>query len=69
MKSIKNIKYDKLLHIKNFIQLSRFYDDSKKYKLKDFDLTNYLSNYIIYLVDKKEEEIEFIEVSPGFEIE
>jgi hypothetical protein len=69
MKSIKNIKYDKLLDIKNFIHLSRFYDDSKKYKLKDFDLTNYLSNYIIYLVDKKEEEIEFIEVSPGFEIE
>jgi hypothetical protein len=65
MKSAKNVKYDKILDIKKFIHSSRFY----KYKLKDFDLMNYLSNYIIYLVDKKEEEIEFIEVSPGFEIE
>lgn len=65
MKSAKNVKYDKLLDIKNFIHSSRFY----KYKLKDFDLMNYLSNYVIYLVDKKEEDIEFIEVGPGFEIE
>ena len=65
MKSAKNIKYDKLLDIKNFIHSSRFY----KYELKDFDLMNYLSNYVIYLVDKKEEEIEYIEVGPGFEIE
>ena len=69
MKSAKNIKYDTLLDIKNFIHSSRFYNDSNKYKLKDFDLTNYLSNYVIYLVDKKEEDIEFIEVGPGFEIE
>ncbi len=65
MKLTKNIKCDKLLDIKNFIHSSRFY----KYKLKDFDLMNYLSNYVIYLVDKKEEDIEFIEVGPGFEIE
>jgi hypothetical protein len=65
MKSAKNIKYDKLLDIKNFIHSSRFY----KYELKDFDLMNYLSNYVIYLVDKKEEKIEYIEVGPGFEIE
>jgi len=69
MKSVKSLKYDKLLDVKNFIRSSRFYNESKKYKLKDFDLMNYLSNYVIYLVDKKEEEIEFIEVSPGFEIE
>ena len=69
MNSTKNINYDKLLDVKNFIHSSRFYDDSKKYKLKDFDLMNYLNNYVIYLVDKKEEEIEFIEVGPGFEIE
>lgn len=65
MKSAKNIKYDTLLDIKKFIHSSRFY----KYELKDFDLMNYLSNYVIYLVDKKEEEIEFIEVGPSFEIE
>ncbi len=65
MKSAKNIKYDTLLDIKKFIHSSRFY----KYKLKDFDLMNYLSNYVIYLVNKKEEEIEFIEVSPSSEIE
>jgi hypothetical protein len=65
MKSAKNIKYDKLLDIKNFIRSSRFY----KYELKDFDLMNYLSNYVIYLVDKKEEEIEYIEVISSSAIE
>lgn len=30
---------------------------------------NYLNNYVIYLVNKKEEEIEFIEVNPSSEIE
>lgn len=69
MKSAKNIKYDKLLDAKDFIHSSRFYNYSKKNKLKDFDLMNYLSNYVIYLVNNKEEEIEFIEVSPSSEIE
>lgn len=69
MKSAKNMKYDKLLDAKEFIHSSRFYDYSKKNKLKDFDLMNYLNNYVIYLVNKKEEEIEFIEVNPSSEIE
>jgi len=69
MKSVKNKIPDKLLDIKNFIRSSRFYDDSKINKLNDFLLMNYLNNYVIYLVDKKEEEIEYIEVIPSSAIE
>jgi hypothetical protein len=69
MKLTKNIKCDKFLDIKNFIHSSRFYNDSKKKILNDFELMNYLSKYVIYLVNKKEVGIEYIEVSPGSEIE
>lgn len=69
MKSAKNIIHDKLLDIKNFIRSSRFYDDSKINKLNDFELMSYLSNYVIYLVDKKEEAIEYIEVISSSAIE
>ncbi len=65
---IEALKPNKILNFENYIHSSKFYDKSKK-RINDFNLTVYLGNYIIFLINKKDEEIEYIEVSPVYEIE
>nr|WP_315158816.1 hypothetical protein [uncultured Flavobacterium sp.] len=66
-KTISNLKPNKVLSLKEFIQSSRFYEENKKQKLKDLELSEYLNNYIIFLVN--DEKKEYIQVSCGFAIE
>jgi hypothetical protein len=62
------LKPNKILNFESYIHSSKFYDKTKK-RINDFNLTVYLGNYIIFLINKKDEEIEYIEVSPVYAIE
>lgn len=66
-KIISNLNPNKVLFLKEFIQSSRFYEENKKQKLKDLELSEYLNNYIIFLVN--DEKKEYIQVSCGYAIE
>ncbi len=69
IKTIARIKpHNEILDLKKFIYASKFYNNSKQ-TINDFDMIDYLTNYIIILVNKKEEDVEYIEVSTVFAIE
>lgn len=69
IKTVAIIKsHNELLDLKKFIYVSKFYNNSKK-TINDFDMIDYLTNYTIILVNKKEEDVEYIEVSTVFAIE
>lgn len=63
---MKNDKME-ILDLKTFIRNSRFYDSTKKRRLKDDDLCKYLSNYELFLVSNKNNEL--IKVYPSVEVE
>lgn len=62
-----NLHPKKILSLKNFVHSSDFYD--KKKKLKDEKIAAFFSKYVIFLVKKNNQKIEYIQVVPGFEIE
>ena len=65
---IDTLKPNKTLNLENFIHYSKFYNHQKKI-INIFDMIDYFMNYTIVLVGKKEAEVEYIEVSPVYEIE
>lgn len=60
-------KPEKILSIEKFVHSSRFYDKDKTQKLNDYELAEYLSNYVLFLVP--DTKTEYIQVEPGFVIE
>ena len=69
IKNIIKIKpHTEVLNLKKFIHESKFYNNSKQ-TINDFDMIDYLSNYTIILLNKKEEYVEYIEVSAVYAIE
>jgi hypothetical protein len=66
-KSKSDLKPKEVLSLKEFVQSSRFYEENKKQKLNDLELSEFLNNYIIFLVN--DEKKEYIQVSCGYEIE
>jgi hypothetical protein len=69
IKPIQKIKpHNEVLDLKKFIYASKFYNNSKQ-MINDFDMIDYLTNYTLILVDKREEEVEYIEVSTVYVIE
>ena len=66
-KSISDLKPKEVLSLKGFVRSSRFYEENKKQKLNDLELSEFLNNYIIFLVNDKKKE--YIQVSCGYQIE
>lgn len=66
-----NIKYKNyklnILDFKTFVRNSRFYDNTKTRKLNDVELYKYLSNYELFFISTKNNEL--IKVHPNVEIE
>lgn len=60
-----DLKVETKLDLKNFIQSSRFFRKDYIRKLLDYDLSEYLENYVIFLINENK----FIKVKPRFEIE
>ncbi|CAM2872410.1 hypothetical protein [Flavobacterium frigoris] len=52
-----------------FVHNSRFYDKSKTQKLQDQNLSDFLSNYVLFLVKNTPTKNEYIKVYPSFAIE
>ncbi len=55
--------------LKEFIRSSKFYDENRKLKLRDYELTEYLENYVIFLVKAEDGKKRYIQVEASFEIE
>lgn len=66
---INNLNPKEILNLKNFIHTSRFYDESKKEKLKDDELAYFFSNYVVFLAKKDNKKTRYIEAQPRFAIE
>lgn len=63
IETLKTLRPKKLLNLKEFVQSSRFYNKDKQQKLRDNDLADFLSNYIVFFVNENKRE--FIHVNSG----
>ena len=68
VKKEENLKQKNSLNLKEFIQSSLMYNKHNKV-FNTNDLCQYLSNYIIFLLAKNDNEIQYIEVRAGYAIE
>ncbi|MDR7208693.1 hypothetical protein [Flavobacterium piscis] len=68
IKKTVNLKPEKVLNFKDFIQSSKMYYKHNK-MFNTHELAEYLSNYVVFLLIKENKEIQYIEVSPGYAIE
>jgi len=70
VQKIKNYKTKKReIGLKEFIRSSKFYDENRRLKLRDYDLWDYLKNYVIFLVKTENGKKSYIQVEASFEIE
>jgi hypothetical protein len=70
VQKIKNFKTKKReIDLKEYIRSSKFYDENRRLKLWDYDLSSYLKNYVIFLVKTKNGKKSYIQVESSFEIE
>ncbi|MDN3675059.1 hypothetical protein QWY99_18655 [Flavobacterium branchiarum] len=71
VKNLDNQKTNKktALCLKDFVQSSAFYDKNKNPKLNDYKLWEYFNSYVVILVKKNHQKIEFIQVGSAYEIE
>lgn len=60
----KNLKPKKVICLKNYIENTEFYDDSKNYKINAHGLYEHLRKYTIFLVIKENNETNYIQVFP-----
>lgn len=67
VQSSNHIKFKNLLSIEEFVHSSRFYNKDKTQKLNDYELAEYLSNYVLFLV--RDQKTQYVQVEPGFVIE
>jgi hypothetical protein len=70
VQKIENYKTKKReIGLKEFIRSSKFYDENRRLKLRDYDLWEYLKNYVIFLVKTENGKKSYIQVEASFEIE
>lgn len=70
VQKMKNYKTKKReINLKEYIRSSKFYDENRKLKLRDYDLWEYLKNYVIFLVKTEDGKKRYIQVESSFEIE
>ncbi|MDY0990151.1 hypothetical protein SOM12_22155 [Flavobacterium sp. CFBP9031] len=70
VQKIKNCKTKKReISLKEYIRSSKFYDENRRLKLWDYDLSTYLKNYVIFLVKTENGKKSYIQVESSFEIE
>lgn len=65
---VSDLNPKKVLSLKEFVQSSRFYDNNKQTKINDYELMEYLSQYVIFLVSENKK-TEYIQVEPSCVIE
>lgn len=68
-KEIKNMKIKKTISFDKFVKSSQFYSKHNNMNLNVYGLIEYLSNYVIILVNSNNKKTEYIQVVSGFEIE
>lgn len=56
MKTIFGLKPKKVLHLKEFVRHSKFFDENKFVKLDYFGLSQYLNNYEVFLIKNNNNE-------------
>ncbi|MBO9585357.1 MAG: hypothetical protein J7574_14435 [Flavobacterium sp.] len=70
VQKIKNYKTKKReIGLKEFIRSSKFYNENRRLKLRDYELSDYLENYVIFLVKTEDGKKSYIQVEASFEIE
>ncbi|MET3026775.1 hypothetical protein ABXT06_08875 [Flavobacterium sp. UW10123] len=70
VQKIKNYKTKKReIGLKEFIRSSKFYDENRRLKLRDYELSDYLEDYVIFLVKTEDGKKKYIQVEASFEIE
>jgi len=70
---VQNIKAcntkSKEINLKEFIRSSKFYDENRRLKLRDYELWDYLKEYVIFLVKTENGKKSYLQVESSFEIE
>lgn len=61
---LNNLKPKKVLCLKEFIHQPQFYNRDKPQKLKNYELVNFFSDNIVYLVRKLDNKTQYIKVNP-----
>ena len=70
VQKIKNCKTKKReIGLKEYIRSSKFYDENRRLKLRDYDLSAYLKNYVVFFVKTENGKKSYIQVESSFEIE
>jgi hypothetical protein len=70
VQKIKNCKTKKReIGLKEYIRSSKFYDENRRLKLRDYDLSAYLKNYVVFFVKTENGKKSYIQVEASFEIE
>ncbi|MCM0666596.1 hypothetical protein [Flavobacterium tyrosinilyticum] len=70
VQEMKNYKTKKReINLKEFIRSSKFYNENRRLKLRDYDLWDYLKNYVIFLVKTENGKKSYLQVEASFEIE
>jgi hypothetical protein len=59
----------KEINLKEYIRSSKFYDENRRLKLRDYELADYLEDYVIFLVKTENGKKSYIEVEASFEVE
>jgi len=59
----------KEINLKEYIRSSKFYDENRRLKLRDYGLADYLEGYVIFLVKTENGKKSYIQVKASFEIE
>ena len=70
VQKMKNYKTKKReINLKEFIRSSKFYNENRRLKLRDYDLWDYLKKYVIFLVKTENGKKSYLQVESSFEIE
>ncbi|MFC4479368.1 hypothetical protein [Flavobacterium chungangensis] len=70
VQKMKNYKTKKReINLKEYIRSSKFYDENRRLKLRDYELWDYLKNYVIFLVKTENGKKSYLQVEASFEIE
>lgn len=56
-------------NLKEYIRSSKFYDENRRLKLRDYELADYFKDYVIFLVKTEDGKKSYIQVEGSFEIE
>ena len=68
-KIVKCTKPQKVLCFKKFAESSKLYRINNKKQLSELKIMNLFDNYIVVIVNKKDDVTKYVEVAPVFKIE